>query len=166
MRDISLSAVLVVFAYSIPGCNPNTSKPAQTRIKPVASAVDDGLPADSSTNTDSTAVEDNDQDRAGPLLAVTLRGSEITLSELANANTAERVKEIDAHSAGLTEADMAYLADFPRLEKLTLNVNSKITDDSLQHLSRADGSGDSDAVLLSTGLPEPDLSISLACKVW
>ena len=58
----------------------------------------------------------------------------VSLSELAASENAKNLERLTAHSADLTDEDMAYLAEFPNLKYLELNVNPKITDQGLQHL--------------------------------
>ncbi|MDG2183629.1 MAG: leucine-rich repeat domain-containing protein [Mariniblastus sp.] len=125
MRVLSLFLVVSLLVVSNSGCNQSDEKKQVENMPRTSSAGSRG-------NT-SLAAKDSDGQEGG-LVSVSLRDKATTLGKLAESNSAENLKEIDAHSAGLTEADMAYFTHFPNLEKLTLNVNLKITDESLESL--------------------------------
>ena len=121
MRFYSLLMLLVPLACSTVGCN--QSEPEKT-----TALTTNKPPASRATEPDDA------RDSNGPLVAISLRGQDMTLADLANSENVKSLERIDAHSAGLTETDMVALAKFSNLKKLEMNVNTKITDESLRHL--------------------------------
>lgn len=128
----------VLFALAIFGCDQSkpVPQPSQTFNKaPVSPRNVNPWVVTSSEIMALVVAKDDELDDEGRLVAITLHGKDQTLADLAHTEAAKRLERINAHSAKLSDADMAYLADFPKLKKLELNVNPKITDESLQHLN-------------------------------
>lgn len=120
LRILLASAVCIAA-----GCKPSESQ--STNVKTNAQAANQ-RPVPRSTDADGP------RDRVGHLTTISLRDQDMTVADLAQRDDANRLERLDAHSAGLTDTDMAALARFSQLKELKLNVNSKITDDGLRHL--------------------------------
>ncbi len=61
---------------------------------------------------------DDERDNNGHLIAISLRGRDATLADLAKTEDVKSLQRINARSGDLSEADMAAIAMFHNLKKL------------------------------------------------
>lgn len=81
------------------------------------------------------AAQADQRDANGKIISIALYQKEMKLSDLAELDEAPSIKRLHAGHAKLTDDDMTFLPKLASLEKLEFNVNTEITDASLEHLS-------------------------------
>jgi len=131
---LTINLCLVFFAV---GCNqgePDQSRYANVKKTPAPQVDVDPWAATLSEITELAISPDDERDSNGQLIAISLRGKDVTLTDLAKTEDAKSLQRVNAHSGNLSEADMAAIAMFPNLKTLKLNVNNRVTDESLRCL--------------------------------
>jgi hypothetical protein len=138
-RNVGLVVVgcLAVTLVVLAGCDAGGASPPPVRT-PKSLAGSGSKPSQSSTATEMARGNSSGSGSVGggsPASLAVLLKPDLTLETVAGTPQVTEINQLSAHSAGLTDADMVHLEKFINLTHLELNVNTKITDDSLRYLS-------------------------------
>lgn len=139
-RNVKLGVVgcLAVALVVLAGCDAGGTIPPPVRT-PKSLPGSGNTPSQSSTATEMGRGQSSggrgSVDGGSPASLAVLLKPGLTLETVAGTPQVTEINQLSAHSAGLTDADMVHLEKFINLTQLELNVNTKITDDSLRHLS-------------------------------